>query len=61
VRRANPRVVTLLFRGSPADDRVGFGNLDKYTGRQFCAHRVITEYRGKPEMVLHSPEALKAK
>jgi hypothetical protein len=43
------------------DDRAGFGNLDKYTGRQICAHGVITEYRGKPEMILRSPDALQAK
>jgi hypothetical protein len=43
------------------DDRPSFGNLDRYTGRQICAHGVITEYRGKPEMILHSPEALQAK
>jgi hypothetical protein len=29
--------------------------------RQVCAQGVITMYRGKPEMVLHSAEALKAK
>jgi hypothetical protein len=40
------------------DDRPAFGNLDKHTGGQLCAHGVITEYRGKPEMVIHSPEAL---
>ena len=43
------------------DERAGFGSLEKYTGRQICAHGVITEYRGKPEMVLHSPDALQAK
>lgn len=43
------------------DERAGFGNLEKYTGRQVCAHGVITEYRGKPEMVLHNPDALQAK
>jgi hypothetical protein len=43
------------------DDRASFGNLEKYTGRQVCAHGIITEYRGKPEMVLHSPESLQSK
>jgi hypothetical protein len=43
------------------DDRAGFGDLDKYTGRQICAHGVITEYRGKPEMILRSPDSLQAK
>jgi hypothetical protein len=43
------------------DDRAGFGNLEKYAGREVCAHGVITMYRGKPEMVLRNPEALKAK
>ena len=43
------------------DERAGFGSLERYTGRQICAHGVVTEYRGKPEMVLRSPEALQAK
>jgi hypothetical protein len=43
------------------EDRPAFGNLDKYIGSQVCAHGLIKEYRGKPEMVLHSPEALQAK
>ncbi len=43
------------------DDRPGFGNLEKYEGRQVCVHGVITLYRGKPEMVIRSPEALEAK
>jgi hypothetical protein len=43
------------------DDRPGFGDLEKYAGHQVCAQGVITMYRGKSEMVLHSPEALKAK
>ena len=40
------------------DDRAGFGNLEKYAGRQVCAQRIITGYRSKPEMVLRSPESL---
>jgi hypothetical protein len=43
------------------DERAGFGSLERYTGRQVCAHGVITEYRGKPEMILRSPDALQAK
>jgi hypothetical protein len=43
------------------DDRPGFGDLEKYAGHQVCAQGVITMYRGKPEMVLHSAEALKSK
>ena len=43
------------------DERAGFGSLERYTGRQVCAHGVITEYRGKAEMVLRNPEALQAK
>jgi hypothetical protein len=43
------------------DDRAGFSNLEKYAGHQVCAQGVITMYRGKPEMVLRSPGALKAK
>jgi len=43
------------------DERAGFGSLERHTGRQVCAHGVITEYRGEPEMVLRSPDALQAK
>jgi hypothetical protein len=43
------------------DERAGFGSLERYTGRQVCAQGVITEYRGKPEMILRSPDALQAK
>jgi hypothetical protein len=43
------------------DDRAGFGNPEKYAVREVCAHGFITMYRGKPEMVLRSPEALQAK
>ena len=43
------------------DDRAGFGNLEKYAGREVCARGVITMYRGKPEMVLRNPDALQAK
>jgi hypothetical protein len=43
------------------DDRAGFGNLERYTGRQVCAHGVITEYRSKAEMVLKDPGALQTK
>jgi hypothetical protein len=27
------------------DERAAFGSLERYTGRQACAHGVITEYR----------------
>jgi hypothetical protein len=43
------------------DDRPAFGNLDKYTGSQICAHGLIKEYRRKPEIVLRNPESLQAK
>lgn len=43
------------------DDRSAFGDLNKYSGKQVCAHGTITEYRGKPEMILHNPEALLAR
>ena len=39
------------------EDRPGFGNRDRYTGRQICVHGAITEYRGKPEMALRGPGA----
>jgi hypothetical protein len=40
------------------DDRPGFGNLGKYAGHQVCARGVITEYHGKPEMVVHDPSSV---
>jgi hypothetical protein len=43
------------------EDRPRFGDLEKDTGRLVCAHGLITMYRGKPETVLRSPEALQAK
>lgn len=43
------------------DDRPAFGNLDQYNGKQICAHGRITEYHGKPEMVLHSANSLTEK
>jgi hypothetical protein len=43
------------------EDLPGFGDLEKEVGRLLCAHGPITMYRGKPEMVLHSPEALQAR
>jgi hypothetical protein len=43
-------------------DRPAFGNIrSKCNGRQVCAFGVISNYRGKPEMVLHGPDALQAK
>jgi hypothetical protein len=42
-------------------DRPAFGNLAKYAGQQLCAHGLIAEYRGKPEMVVKDPGALQAK
>ena len=43
------------------EDRAAFGNVDKKNGLQICARGMITQYRGRPEMVLHAPEALQAK
>ena len=43
------------------EDRVRFGDLTKYDGHRACATGVISQYKGKPEMILHSPEALQAK
>src|ERR1700677_4781427 len=33
----------------------------KYARHQVCVQGVITMYRGRPEMVLHGPEALQTK
>jgi hypothetical protein len=43
------------------DERAGFGNLEKYAGRQVCVYGAITMYRGKPEMILRDPETIRAK
>lgn len=43
------------------NDRAAFGNLERYTGHEACARGAITEYRGKPEMVLRAPDTLQAK
>jgi hypothetical protein len=43
-------------------DRSAFGDIQgQYSGHQVCSHGVISSCRGKPEMVLRSPEALQVK
>jgi hypothetical protein len=43
------------------EDRASFGDLGQYVGRQLCAHGVVSLYRGRPEMVLHSGDSLRTR
>jgi hypothetical protein len=44
-----------------SEDRASFGDLGQHVGRELCAHGVVSLYRGRPEMALHSADSLRTR